>query len=196
MLHRLIGQSQVLVLVVTLAWSPAASALDPVMLLLMRMLRDKIIVSLADAAVEAALKDPEPVLAPPPGPPPGMPPPGLSEPEQIRFIIDRNFTYLQSAEREQVYQALTAALNDPSNEAVRTQMLDEFMRTALAVGEAQRALDKLSRSQKQQIATAAAAAFVQLPPDQQQELLNLLQAGHAPIPPDLNAMLLREMGAR
>lgn len=192
---RLGSLVRTLVMVLVCVWPAVASAIDPVTLVLMRMLRDKILLTLADSAVEAALKAPEPerrVL----GPPPGVPPPGLEEPERIRFLIDRNFTYLAAPDRDQVYRALTAALHDPANAAVRQQMVDEFTRTAIAVGEAQRMLESLSRSQKQQIATAAGEAFLQMPADERQELLVLLQAGHAPIPPDFNAMLLREMGAR
>jgi hypothetical protein len=193
---KMLHQLRVLVMTIVLAWPTAAVAMDPVTLLLLRMLRDKIVLALADAAVEAALKAREEGLRAAPVAPPGVPPAGLAEPERIRFLIDRNFTYLAAPEREQVYQALISALNDPANAATRWQMLEEFSRTAIAVGEAQRILESLSRSQKQQIATAAGEAFVQLPADQQQELINLLRAGQAPIPQDFNAMLLREMGGR
>lgn len=184
-----------LVLIAALAWTPLASAIDPVMLFLMRMLRDRIITSLADAAVEAALKPREPGPTPSqPDPAPGIPPPGMPEPERLRFLVDRNFTYLSAAERDRVYEGLMATLNDPANAAVRDQMIDEFWQMAIAVGEAQRILDRLSRSQKQDIAESAGAAFRQLPAEQRQELLAELQSGRAPIPQDLNAMMLREMG--
>lgn len=193
---KVLYQLRILAIAIVLAWPTAAAAIDPVTLLLLRMLRDKIVLALADAAVEAALKAREEGRRSVPVAPPGVPPAGLAEPERIRFLIDRNFTYLAAPEREQVYQALSTALNDPANAATRWQMLEEFSRTAIAVGEAQRILESLSWSQKQKIATAAGEAFVQLPADQQQELINLLRAGQAPIPQDFNAMLLREMGGR
>jgi len=184
-----------LVLVTALAWAPLASAIDPVVLFLMRMLRDKILTSLADAAVEAALKPPEPGAVPQVISAPGIPPPGLPEPERLRFLIDNNFTYLSAAERDRAYQGLMAALDDPANAAVRPRMIEEFWQMAIAVGEAQRMLDRLSRAQKREIAASAGAAFRQLPPEERGELLALLQSGQAPIPQDLNAMMLREMGA-
>jgi hypothetical protein len=192
----LIRRLQVLALVATLLWAPLASAIDPVMLLLMRMLRDRIITSLADAAVEYALRPPDPAAAPLPSSRPGIPPPGMPEPERIRFLIDNNYTYLSAAERDRVYHGMMTALDDPANAAVRGRMLDEFWQMAIAVGEAQRILERLSRAQKQEIATSAGAAFRQLPADQRQEALDLLRTSQAPIPQDLNAMLLREFGDR
>lgn len=192
MRRPLMRRLQALVLAVALAWAPAASAIDPVMLILMRMLRDKIVTSLADAAVAYALKPSEPDAAPQATLPPGIPPPGMPEPERIRFLIDRNFTYLSAPERDRTYDGIMAALNDPANAAVRGRMLDEFWQMAIAVGEAQRILDRLSRSQKQEISTSAGLAFRQLPADQRQEALDLLRSGQAPIPQDLTAMLLRE----
>ena len=189
---RMIRRLHALVLVAALAWAPVASAIDPVMLILMRMLRDKIITNLADRAVAAAIKPAEPGIAPQATLPPGIPPPGMPEPERIRFLIDRNFTYLSTAERDRAYDGIMTALNDPANAAVRGRMLDEFWQMAIAVGEAQRTLDRLTRSQKQEIATGAGTAFRQLPADQRQEALDLLRSGQAPIPQDLSAMLLRE----
>lgn len=192
MRRPLMRRLQALVLAVALAWMPAASAIDPVMLILMRMLRDKIVTSLADAAVAHALKPGQPEMPPQATLPPGIPPPGMPEPERLRFLIDRNFTYLSATERDRAYDGIMAALNDPANAPVRDRMLDEFWQMSIAVGEAQRILDRLSRSQKQEISTNAGLAFRQLPADQRQEALDLLRSGQAPIPQDLTAMLLRE----
>ena len=192
MQHSLMRRLQALLLCAALAWSSSAAAIDPVMLLLMRMLRDKIITSLADAAVEAALKPREPTVTPLPPTRPGIPPPGMPEPERIRFLIERNFTYLSAAEQDRAYHGMMAALDDPANAPVRDRMLDEFWQMAIAVGEAQRILEQLSRAQKQEIASSAGDAFRQLPADQRQEALDLLRTSQAPIPQDLNAMLLRE----
>ena len=193
---RLIGRLHALVLVAVLAWSPIASAIDPVTLILMRMLRDKILVALADAAVQEALRPREPGVEAQPASAPGIPPPGMAEPERLRFLIDRNFTYLSAAERDRAYQGLMATLDDPANTAVRPRMVEEFWQMAIAVGEAQRILERLSRAQKQEIAAGAGAAFRELPAEQRQEVLALLQSGQAPIPQDLNAMMLRELGAQ
>lgn len=194
MLRRLLCFLQVFVLVVTLAWSPAASAIDPVMLLLMRMLRDKIATALADAAVEYALRPDSPEVVARPATLPGLPPPGMPEADRMRFIVDRNFTYLTRTERDQVYDALMAALRDPANEYQHGRIVEEFTRTALAVGEAQRLLETLSRSEKQEIASAAVGAFTQMPAAERQEFLTMLRTRQAPIPADLNAMLLEELG--
>lgn len=192
--RRLLCLLQTFVLIVTLAWSPAASAIDPVMLLLMRMLRDKIATSLADAAVEYALRPDAPEVVARPATLPGLPPPGMPEADRMRFIVDRNFTYLTHAERDQVYDALMTALRDPANEHQRGRIIEEFTHTALAVGEAQRLLDTLSRSEKQEIASTAVEAFSQMPVAERQEFLTMLRTRQAPIPADLNAMLLEELG--
>jgi hypothetical protein len=195
--RALVRRLQALLLVAALACSAQAAAIDPVMLLLMRMLRDKVILALADAAVERALKAPEPGLpAAPPAPPAGLPPPGLAEPERLRYIIDHNFTYLSAAEREEVHRGLMQALDDPAHQATRNRMIEEFSRTALAVGHAQRVLDTLSRSEKQEIASAAASAYHQLPPAERQEMLAMLHSRQAPIPADLNAMMLEAIASR
>jgi hypothetical protein len=194
--RRLIRRLHALALAALLAWSPIASAIDPVTLILLRMLRDKILVALADAAVQEALRPREPGVEAQPPSAPGIPPPGMAEPERLRFLIERNFTYLSAAERDRAYQGLMATLDDPANAAVRPQMVEEFWQMAIAVGEAQRILERLSRAQKQEIAAGAGVAFRELPPDQRQEVLALLQSGQAPIPQDLNAMMLREMGSQ
>lgn len=185
-----------LALAAALAWPSVAAAIDPVTLILMRMLRDKIVMTIADKMVEEALKPREPGIEPQPGASPGIPPPDMPEAEQLRFLVDRNFTYLSAAERDQVYDGLMATLNDPARAEVRAQMVEEFWQMAIAVGEAQRILDRLTRAQKQEIAAGAGSAFRALPPDQRQEVLLMLRAGQAPIPQDLNAMLLREMEGR
>lgn len=184
-----------LIAALILSCTQPAAAIDPVTLILVRMLRDKILMHLADQAVEEALKAPPKsfaILAPPPG----LPPPGLPEAERMRYIVDRNFTYLSGAQRDQVHQGLMTALNDPANHASRAEMIDEFTRTALAVGEAQRILDKLSWSQKRDIAVSAGSAYRQLPADERLELLTMLRSGQAPIPQDLTTLLLAEMEGR
>lgn len=181
-------------LAIGLLWSGAAAAIDPVTLILLRMLRDKVVLRLADAAVERALRPDEPTpFASVPPPLPGIPPSTMPEPERMRFLVDRNFTYLSGGERNRVYDALMAALNDPAHAHQRGEIIASFTQTAIAVGEAQRLLDRLTAREKREIAAAAADAYQALSPADQAEMLRVLRAREAPIPQDLNGMMLQAM---
>ncbi|MFZ5557289.1 MAG: hypothetical protein ACOZDY_11315 [Pseudomonadota bacterium] len=169
--------------------APAAHAVDPIVLFLLKMLRDQIITSVADAAVREALK-------PPPEPAFGYGPlyiaprfAGATEPERIRSMIDQSFADLSAGERQQVYDGLMKVLDDPANAGQRDAILAEFTQTADTVRLAREALDKLSDAERQRILDAARDQFRRLSPDQQTEMLALLRAGHAPLPRAFSAEL-------
>ncbi len=169
--------------------APAAQAVDPIVLFLLKMLRDQIITTVADAAVREALK-------PPPEPEFGYRPlyvaprfAGATEPERIRNLIDESFTDLSAAERRQVYDGLMAVLDDPANAGQRDALLAEFTQTATTVRLAREALGKLSDADRQRILDGARAEFRRLSPDQRTEMLALLRGGHAPLPRAFSAEL-------
>ncbi|MBL8447287.1 MAG: hypothetical protein JNJ44_07720 [Zoogloeaceae bacterium] len=182
------------VLALGLAWSGTAAAIDPVTLILLRMLRDKVVLRLADAAMERALRPAEATttLQSPPALP-GIPPATMPERERLRFLVDRNFTYLSAGERDRVYDALIVAVDDPANVSQREEIIAAFTQTAIAVGEAQRLLDRLSTREKREIAQAAASAYQALSAEDQREMLRVLRTREAPIPQDLNGMMLQAM---
>ncbi|HSO06181.1 MAG TPA: hypothetical protein VLW45_03020, partial [Pelomicrobium sp.] len=164
-----------LVLAVLLASTAPAHAVDPIVLFLLKMLRDQIITSVADAAVQEMLK-------PPPEPEFGYRPlyvaprfAGATEPERIRNLIDESFTDLSAAERRQVYDGLMQVLDDPANAGQRDALLAEFTQTATTVRLAREALGKLSDADRQRILDGARAEFRRLAPAQQEEMLALLK---------------------
>lgn len=180
----------VLALLLAVAAPPPAHAVDPIVLFLLRMLRDQIITSVADAAMREALQPP------PERPSFGYGPiyvaprfAGATEPERIRSMIDQSFTDLSAGERQQVYEGLMKVLDDPANAAQRDALLAEFTQTAETVRLAREALGKLTDADRQRILDRARAEFRRLAPDQQAEMLALLRGGHAPLPRAFSAEL-------
>lgn len=172
-----------------LASTAPAHAVDPIVLFLLKMLRDQIITSVADAAVREMMK-------PPPEPDFGYRPlyveprfAGATEPERIRNLIDQSFADLSAGERDEVYRGLMAVLDDPANAAQRDALLAEFTQTANTVRLAREALGKLSDANRQRILDGARAEFRRLAPDQQAQMLALLRGGHAPLPRAFSAEL-------
>jgi hypothetical protein len=165
--------------------------MDPIVLFLLKMLRDQIITSVADSAVKESLK------APPPGEvtfgygPLSVAPrfAGATEPERIRTMIDECFTDLSASERQQVYDGLMAVLDDPANAAERDAILAEFTQTAETVRLVRETLGRLSDADRQRILDGARAQFRRLTPDQQADMLALLRGGHAPLPRAFSAEL-------
>jgi hypothetical protein len=179
-----------LAVLLAVAAPPPAHAVDPIVLFLLRMLRDQIITSVADAAMREALK-------PPPDQPSfGYGPlyvaprfAGATEPERIRNMIDQSFADLSAGERQQVYDGLMKVLDDPANAGQRDALLAEFTQTAETVRLAREALGKLTDAERRRILDGARAEFRQLTPDQQTEMLAVLRGGHAPLPRAFSAEL-------
>lgn len=176
------------------AASTQALAVDPLVLFLLRMLRDQIAMSAAEAAWNAMTR-PAPrtygYLAPPAAPA------AVPEPEEqrLRTVIDQSFTYLTQAQREQVYGGLMKILSDPDNRALRPQIVESFTRTAQAVRSAQQALQNLGPDEKRALARQARDEFVRLPPQERRQMMDLLATGHVPLPRDLTDMMLAEFTA-
>ncbi len=112
------------------------------------------------------------------------------EPEQIRRLIDECFTYLSSAQRSEIFDALNEALLSPKNAAVRAPMIDYFVQPALAVGAAQQRLAQKALEEKQMIAAQFLAATLGMAQEEQQQLSAVLRQGLLPLANDLGQLML------
>lgn len=169
-------------------WSATAAAADPLTLILLRMLRDQIVSSSIQAAVEdASLNAPgkvEPIVIPPA-------PYDLGD-EKLRVLINEGFVHLTSAQREEVFTSVKRALSDPKHAAARPVIIHELALKASAVRQAHEHLNNLSHGDKRSIAAQAREEYVKLPEEERLQMIQVLQSGIVPIPRDLNDMILAE----
>jgi hypothetical protein len=175
--------------------SASAACADPILLLLLRMIRDQAISSSLEAGVTSLRQSPSPqspavgyVLATPPGP-------RGTEPSRIRALIDESFLHLSGAQRDAVFAGMEKILNDPQYAKIRMQLVAEFTAKARAVREGYLSLERLSHAEKRTLALQAKEEFRNLPAEQRNELLGALQSGVLPVPRDLSEILLAEFGS-
>jgi hypothetical protein len=157
-----------------------ALAVDPVLMFLLSMAREAVAASLRKSPPAPAL--PEPSAQTYPG--------TLVEPEHVRRLIDEGFGYLSSAQREEIFHSLHAALADPKNAALRGPMIEHFAVRAAAMREARERLARMSPREKALLASDFRKSLATLPPEEAQRLLELLRQGLLPVPSDLGEMLL------
>ena len=172
-----------------LTWPSASFAVDPLTLLLLRMLRDQIITSSAQNAIERQQADrraPE-TYVPPPSP-------YALDDAKLRSLIDEGFVYLTPAQRDEVYASVRRALADPKNAAMRPVIVQELAVKASAVRQAHERLENLSDDEKDAIVRQARDEYVKLPPDERRQMIQVLQSGLAPIPHELNERMLAAFG--
>jgi hypothetical protein len=174
--------------VLTMAWSNIAVAADPLTLILLRMLRDQVISSSIQSAVESASqnapKKAEPIVIPPA-------PYDLGD-EKLRALINEGFMHLTAAQREEVFTSVKRALADPQHAAARPVIIQELALKASAVRQAHEHLNNLSYGDKKNIAVQAREEYVKLPEEERLQMIQVLQSGVVPIPRDLNDMILAE----
>jgi hypothetical protein len=170
-------------------WYGTAAAIDPLVLFLLRMMRDSAISSALEAGVdslsEAAPKNPAadiPRLAPLPA----------QEGQWLKALIDESFVHLSAAQREELFASLTRMLNDPRNAQLRSAILAEFTGKAIAMRDAQRRLAGLTTEQMQAVAAEARQEFERLPLAQREQMLRVLQHGIPGMPRQLNEIILAE----
>lgn len=168
-------------------WCSASFAVEPLTLVLLRVLRDQIISSSAQALVEGAQRDGVKSSAVIPIPPSY----GLDE-QQLRALIDEGFVHLTPAQRDEVYSGVRRGLADPKNAHLRPMIIQELALKASAVRQAHERLNNLSYGQKKAIAGEARQEYSNLSNDERQQMMQVLQSGIAPIPRDLNDMILAE----
>ena len=135
-------------------------------------------------AFQAAASAPAPVEAP-------ATYPGTSvEPAILRRLIDDSFTYLSSAQRAEIFEALNAQLLKPANAATSAPVIEYFAQRALQVRAAQLRLARLSDSEKQRLADEFRQEVKAISPQELGDLRQVLERGLLPVPSDLNQLLL------
>lgn len=165
------------------AFYPAtASAADPFVLFLLRMLRDQVASSAIEAGVSARPGSPGIVLAPQP----------TTESERLKRLIDDSFIHLGAQQRADLHASLMQMLDDPAHAARRPAILAEFTAQATAVRDSHRRLSRLDDSEMRRIASEAGQEFARLPSEQRQPLLQALERGIPGLPRTLSELMLAE----
>ncbi len=169
-----------------------AGAADPLTLILLRLLRDQIISSVASRAVESAIEGQKqrallaPVRPSNPGRAYGM------DDTQLRRLIDEGFVHLTPQQRDEVFASVKRIIDDPKNEAQVPFIISEIAIKASAVRQAHEQLNRLSAADKRLIATQAREEFEKMKPGERDEMQRVLRLRMAPLPEDLNEMILAE----
>jgi DNA anti-recombination protein RmuC len=179
----------VLIGVMCAGWFGTAAAIDPIVLFLLKMIRDSMASSAIQAGVEASLEErkPDPAAALP-----RLAPLPANEGQWLRTLIDESFVHLSGQQRDELYASLMRMANDPKHAEMRATILAEFTRQAIALRDARRRLAGLTRDQMKTIAAEAGRVFEQLPPEQRKQMLEVLQQGIPGMPSTLNDMMLAE----
>lgn len=173
--------------------STAVPAADPLVLFLLRMLRDQAISSSIQAGIEAAQQPPKPAGAVAAVPRPA--PPAATDEQWLKGLIDESFVHLGPQQREELYSSLMKILNDPKNAAARSTIIAEFTSQAVALRDAHRQLSRLSEADMKAIAIEARREYERLPSEQRQQMLQVLQHGIPGMPRMLNDLMLAEFGS-
>ena len=169
----------------------ASAQADPLLLLLLRMMRDQAISNSVEAGLAPLQK---------PGAP-GAPTFGYAMPTaplegaQLRKLIDDSFLYLDRSQREDLYSALQKILDDPENARVKPMLIAEFRLKAQSVREGYIGLQKLSTAEKRALVMQAREGFIQLPEAERQELIGALKSRTLPVPRDLNDTIVAEFSS-
>jgi len=173
-----------------LVWCSDSFAIEPVTLILLRMLRDQIVTSSAQSAVEGMQRGDEgskTIVLPPP--------PYVLEDPKLRALIDEGFVYLTPAQREEVYVSVRRALADPKNAYLRPMIVQELALKASAVRQALEQLNNLSEDEKKTIVSQAREEYLNLPPEERRQMIQVLQSGIVPIPRELSERMLAEFSS-
>jgi len=173
-----------------MGWHGTAAAFDPLVLFLLRMIRDSVISKSIEAGVESATEDraPDPAVQLP-----RLAPLPRNEGEWLRSLIDESFVHLSAQQREELYASLMRMLNDPRYAPMRSTILAEFTGKAIAMRDAQRRLAGLNPEQMKAIAVEARQEFERLPAEQREQMLQVLQHGIPGMPRALNDVMLAEL---
>lgn len=172
-------------------FSSTAVAADPLVLFLLRMMRDHVLSSAIQAGVEGSQAPAKPEVALLPRAAPQSPTDG----EWLRGLIDESFVHLGPQQRAELHASLMKMLADPKNAPMRAEIATEFTRQALAMRDAHRQLSRLSESDMKVIAAEARLEFQRLPPEQREQLLQALQHGVPGMPRALHDLMLAEFNS-
>lgn len=180
------------------SFSTASFAMDPLVLFLLKVLRDQVISATVEAGYEAAKEAYE---APPAAAPPmtlGMPPSlpaGASESERLRALVDESFVHLTPQQREELYTSFMQIVNDPANAAQRQVLIAQFTIQANNLRDGHRLLSQLSGDAMRGLVVQARSEYEKLPPEQQAQMLQVLRRGIPGVPHALNEMMLSEFSS-
>jgi hypothetical protein len=169
-----------------LAFQPSAWALDPLLMLLIGIARDRMVASALEATRGQEAVAGEAFASVYPG--------TTVRPEQLQRLIDESFRYLSERQRGEIFAALHAELLKPKNAAVRGAMIEYFTEKALAVRAVQLRLARLTPGEKERLAEAFGREVAALPEREQRELGEVLRQGLLPVPYDLGQLLLAALG--
>ena len=170
-------------------WASTAAAVDPLVLFLLRMIRDSVLSSAIEAGVDATRSSAKPATPLSTAVRPSPPPP---EGQWLRALIDESFLHLSDAQRDELHVSLMRILNDMRYLESRGMILAEFTRQAIAMRDAHRQLAQLTPEQMKAIAVEARREYERLPADQRQQMLQVLQHGIPGMPRSLNEVMLAE----
>lgn len=175
------------VVVMSMLGAPSAHALDPLVLYLLRSLRDKAV----SASVESVLEQQELAAARP------APLPDLSRmtDAELSRLVDSSFLHLTPAQRAEVFASIQRILADPANAVDRPEIVAQIRSHAAAARQTHDMLDGLNVEQKRRVAREARAAYELLGPPERSEMVQMLQSRALPLPGDLHDMILAELAA-
>ena len=175
-------------------FTASSACADPVLLLLLRMARDRVV----SASIEAGVNNMQ-QYSTIPSPAYGFalptpPIPSGNEAQHVRALLDENFLHLTAAQRDEVFVSLQQILDDPQYRQDKPRLIAEFALKARAVRESYRGLDTLTYAEKKSLAAQAREEYRRLPAGERRQLLNILQSGTLPVPRDLREIMLAEFG--
>lgn len=181
-------RSAFVAIVIAMICAPAFSA-DPLTLLLLRLLRDKIISAGIESAAEHASSQWN--TAPVAPSLPGVPFAGFDD-TQLRQLIDEGFVHLTSAQRDEVYSSVRRIIADPKHAAEVPAIIADLAIKASAVRQAHEQLNALSFAQKRRIADEAREEYEKMPLETREQMASVLRQRLVPLPADLTDMILGE----
>ena len=168
--------------------STGAVAADPLVMFLLRMMRDQALTSAIQSGVESSQQPARPDVA---APGPQAP----AESQRLKGLIDEGFVHLGPQQRDELHASLMRMLSDPRNAPMRAEIINEFTRQAIAMRDAHRQLSRLSESDMRIIAAEARIEYQRLPQDQRRQLMTALQHGVPGLPRALHDLMLAEFGS-
>lgn len=170
---------------------------DPLLLLLLRMLRDHAISKSVESGVgsireQGAAAAPSLALS---YALPTDPLPQANEASTLRALINESFLHLDRAQRDAVYASLRKVLDDPSNALQKSWIVAEFTLKAQEVRNSYRSLEQLPESERRALVAQAKAGYQSLGSSERSELLDVLKSRMLPIPRDFNDTILAELSS-
>lgn len=166
------------------AFCAPALAVDPVTLILLRMVRDKVI----SAGIEAAAQS---IAAKPQSPATVAPSPMIDD-ERLRRLIDEGFVHLTAGQRMEVYASARRILQDPTHAHEAAALYAQLAIAASGVRQAYESINRLSPERKRLIAVEAGAEYEKMSSESRDELVALLRSRVVPLPADLVGLMQAE----